>query len=81
MTKEYRMSENNILLRHNGKEISIAQHREYSPGQDGAEDWTNTYVQEIAVIPGDKSEDWDIKLYAATLNELIEALVQVRDKL
>tara|TARA_R110000822_G_scaffold127894_1_gene263452 strand:+ start:309 stop:572 length:264 start_codon:yes stop_codon:yes gene_type:complete len=67
-------SMNNIMLTHNGVEISVAQHRVYD-----AEQWVDTSVQEIGVIEDDVSwSDMLIVRYASTLDEFIEALIVVR---
>jgi len=60
---------NNILLTHNGINVSVIQHRDEDNPMD-------TQCQEIGV--GEPSVDMRIVRYAATLPELIEALQKVQ---
>jgi len=63
---------NNILLKHNGIRVSIAQHRDEENPMD-------TQCQEIGV--GEPSVDMHIVRYASTLTEFIEALQRVQSRM
>ena len=67
---------NNIHVKHNGKEISIAQHKKY----DG-DKWVDTRVQEVAIVPDEYGTEYSIHLFGATLDELIECLQKVKAEL
>tara|TARA_R100000900_G_C3255227_1_gene148245 strand:+ start:163 stop:435 length:273 start_codon:yes stop_codon:yes gene_type:complete len=64
------MDFNNIYVKHRGKEISIAQHKD----NDG-----KTWIQEAAILPA--TSDMCIVRYGNSLTSLIRALQEIRDEI
>ena len=63
---------NNILLTHKGVDVSVIQHRDKENPMD-------TQYQEIGI--GEPSVDMPIIRYGSTLDELINALQNAKDKI